>query len=139
MANLSLKQKVRYVPNIPGNRAAPEAEQISLSITAGLSSLEVAAVMRAVNEAVEAVAKDDQKAGELITAALSPAVELNPTSTTVDGAEVQTLAQYVDAVLLKQRGGSLFGELVREVNRVNSVEGERELFFGPSSGTATTP
>ena len=147
MANLSLKELVRYVPNIPGNKALPPAEQISFSITAGLSTIEMSAFTKKLNAVGELSLPEnpteEQRAefrktqhGEL-NAALADVVKINPTETTLDGVKITSLAQYLEAVG-QQIGWLLMRELVGEVTRLNSLEGQRALFSERSSGGTTS-
>lgn len=148
MANLSLKQEVRYVPNILGNRSLPEADQISFNITAGLTVLEVKALERQLEE-IDTRHKlaDDPSAEQILefkTAqhqdlgkALESVAKVNPTSTTIDGKKIDSVAAYLEAVSL-QVGVLLTKELVAEIMRVNSVGGQRALFSERSSGGTTS-
>lgn len=148
MANLSLKQEVRYVPNILGNRALPEAEQISFSITAGLTVLEVKALERQLEEIDTRHKLADNPSDEQVlefktgqhrdlAKALGPLARANPTTTTIDGKVIDSVGAYLEAVSL-QVGVLLTKELVAEIMRVNSVGGQRALFSERSSGGTTS-
>lgn len=148
MANLSLKQEVRYVPNVPGNRALPEAEQISFSVTAGLTTIELSAFNKNVLAASSmpqpegaTTEQADQYIAELNTAlaaVLESVVKVNPTATTIEGVSVSTVLEYLGALGQRPGGWLLTGELINEVRRVNSLGGQRELFSGRSSGGTTS-
>lgn len=148
MANLSLKQEVRYVPNIPGNRALPEAEQISFSITAGLTTMELTAFNKSVLSAANMPPPDDattEQAGQYVAAlntalasVLGSVVKVNPTNTTIEGVNVSTVLDYLGALDQRPGGWLLTGELINEVRRVNSLGGQRALFSERSSGGTTS-
>lgn len=147
MANLSLKQQVRYVPNIPGNRALPEAEQISFSLTAGLTTIEMTELGKRIALVGEITLPenptDEQREAfkvaqhGALNAALGDVVKVNPTESTFEGQRITNLAQYLDAVG-QQMGWFLMRELVGEVTRLNSLEGQRALFSERSSGGTTS-
>lgn len=128
MANLTLRRWIPFAPDVGDNLALPEAEQLKLEIATALTSEQLKTLLASVSES---------KWGKLteLAPAFEPYVRVQA-GHSIDGKPLASVADYFAAVCDVSSGGAaaIYAELTRQVVRLNSVEGELELFSQRRSG-----
>lgn len=149
----------RYEPNIGDNLAAPPGERLWFELAVGMSFLDLkefnripgtlrdsaAPVSKPSSETSEDInahfektrAEANDKAADILSAGWAPFVRLGSGSHSVDGKPLTGLRDYL-RFIIEQPGVYNIGELSKEMNRLNSVNGTRALFSEPPSGGSTS-
>lgn len=137
MANLTMRKKVKYTPNLPGNLELPEAERFHLWVTAGLSVLQYQAITKAF-AGVDLSDGGEVKNLEPLLEALDGVVSLGDVKLTIEGVDVPDLLSYLK-LMATQNGWFFWFDLMGKLAELNSVSGTKALFSErPSGGTAGT-
>jgi hypothetical protein len=139
-----------FAPNIGDNRALL-SDQLTLELAVGLTKTELRRFQKGPNvlrdlkfeaiagspgvEEIEAGVWD--KVADLLAVEWGQFVRLGPGSHSMNGKPIAALRDYLRFVL-EQPGAYNVMEIVREVQRLNAVEGTRALFSAPPAGVTTS-
>lgn len=128
MANLTTLRWERYVPDIGDNRALPEAERLELEVATGLTAAQLQGIATAMSEPL----KPEETQVARMADVLSAYVRVRGKHS-INGAPVETLAQYLAAVAVLGDSYNVL-ELTQALRRVNSLTEDDELFSRRQSG-----